>query len=96
MNEGIDIVFEDVIDNRITSLHKEKTLIIYTPAIKKLGILDYFNENRFEVLKRAKVLGLITEKYKTVLLLQELTGKRQLLLWLRICAKKQIAFFHVF
>jgi UDP-N-acetylmuramate--alanine ligase len=61
MNEGIDIVFEDVIDENITSLQKENTLVIYTPAIKKLGILDYFTKNRFEVLKRAKVLGLITE-----------------------------------
>lgn len=61
MNEGIDIVFEDVINENITSLQKENTLVIYTPAIKKLGILDYFTENRFEVLKRAKVLGLITE-----------------------------------
>lgn len=61
MNEGIDIVFEDLIDERLTSLQKENTLVIYTPAIKKLGILDYFNENQFEVLKRAKVLGLITE-----------------------------------
>lgn len=61
ISEGIDIVFEDVIDERISSLKKENTLVIYTPAIKKLGILDYFNQNQFEVLKRAKVLGLITE-----------------------------------
>ncbi len=61
MSEGIDIVFEDAVDDKITSLHIENTLIIYTPAIKKLGILDYFNEKQFEVLKRAKVLGLITE-----------------------------------
>lgn len=61
MSEGIDIVFEDVIDEKISSLQKEDTLVIYTPAIKVLGILDYFNENQFEVLKRAKVLGLITE-----------------------------------
>ncbi|MDQ0592159.1 UDP-N-acetylmuramate--alanine ligase [Chryseobacterium ginsenosidimutans] len=61
MNEGIDIVFEDIIDDKITSLQVENTLVIYTPAIKKLEILDYFNENKFEVLKRAKVLGLITE-----------------------------------
>lgn len=61
MNEGIDIVFEDVITEKLTSLSKENTLVIYTPAIKKLGILNYFNENGFEVLKRAKVLGLITE-----------------------------------
>jgi len=61
MNEGIDIVFEDRIDDKITSLQKENTLVIYTPAIKVLGILDYFNDHHFEVLKRAKVLGLITE-----------------------------------
>ncbi|UMQ40717.1 UDP-N-acetylmuramate--L-alanine ligase [Chryseobacterium sp. Y16C] len=61
MSEGIDIVFEDVIDEKISSLQKEDTLVIYTPAIKKLGILDYFIANEFEVLKRAKVLGLITE-----------------------------------
>lgn len=61
MNEGIDIVFEDRIDEKVTSLQKENTLVIYTPAIKKLGILDYFNDHQFEVLKRAKVLGLITE-----------------------------------
>lgn len=61
MNEGIDIVFEDVIDKKITSFQQENTLVIYTPAIKKLGILDYFTENQFEVLKRAKVLGMITE-----------------------------------
>jgi len=61
LNEGIDIVFDDVTDEKITSLQKENALVIYTPAIKKLGILDYFNDNHFEVLKRAKVLGLITE-----------------------------------
>ncbi len=61
MSEGIDIVFEDFIYDKITYLEKEKTLVIYTPAIKKLGILDYFNENDFKVKKRAKVLGLITE-----------------------------------
>ncbi|CAA7196474.1 UDP-N-acetylmuramate--L-alanine ligase [Chryseobacterium potabilaquae] len=60
MKEGIDITFEDDIDQKITSLSKENTLVIYTPAIKKLDILDYFNENQFEVLKRSKVLGLIT------------------------------------
>lgn len=61
LNEGIDIVFDDVTDEKITTLQQENTLVIYTPAIKKLGILDYFNENQYEVLKRAKVLGLITE-----------------------------------
>lgn len=66
MSEGIDIVFEDKIDERITGLDKETTLVIYTPAIKVLGILDYFSQNGFTVLKRAKVLGLITENTKCI------------------------------
>ncbi len=61
ISEGIDIAFEDEISEKIKNLDKENTLIIYTPAIKKLGILKYFNENGFTVLKRAKVLGMITE-----------------------------------
>ena len=59
--EGIDISFEDVIDEKIVAFDKESTLVIYTPAIKKLAILDYFASESFEILKRAKVLGLITE-----------------------------------
>ncbi|WP_294301077.1 UDP-N-acetylmuramate--L-alanine ligase [uncultured Chryseobacterium sp.] len=66
MSEGIDIVFEDVINEKITALQKEETLVIYTPAIKMLGILDYFNDRQFEVLKRAKVLGLITENTECI------------------------------
>ncbi|SNV47132.1 UDP-N-acetylmuramate--L-alanine ligase [Chryseobacterium taklimakanense] len=66
MSEGIDIVFEDKIDERITGLDKETTLVIYTPAIKVLGILDYFSQNGFTVLKRAKVLGLITENTECI------------------------------
>ncbi len=59
--EGIDIIFEDKIDDRITGLDPERTLVIYTPAIKKLEILNYFNNNNFSVMKRAKALGLITQ-----------------------------------
>lgn len=66
MNEGIDIVFEDTIGETIMSLHKEDTLVIYTPAVKKLGIMDYFTDNQFEILKRAKVLGLITENTECI------------------------------
>jgi len=61
ISEGIDIVFEDVPDGKITDLTPENTLVIYTPAIKKLEILNYFNDHNFTVLKRAKVLGMITE-----------------------------------
>ena len=61
ISEGIDIVFEDEVNKKLFVLDKESTLVIYTPAIKILSILDYFNQNGFTVLKRAKVLGLITQ-----------------------------------
>ncbi len=66
ISEGIDIVFEDKINEKITSLSSENTLVIYTPAIKKLDILDWFNTKEFSVMKRAKVLGLITEDTQCV------------------------------
>lgn len=61
ISEGIDIVFEDHISEKITSLNPENTLVVYTPAIKKSEILSYFLDNGFSVMKRAKVLGLVTE-----------------------------------
>lgn len=66
ISEGIDIVFEDVITEKIKELKSENTLVIFTPAIKKLKILDEFNQNNFTVLKRAKVLGLITENTECI------------------------------
>ena len=36
VSEGIDIVFEDNINDKITNLNPENTLVIFTPAIKKL------------------------------------------------------------
>lgn len=59
--EGISITFDDIIGNEILDLHPAGTLVVYTPAIKKLGILDYFTANNFDVVKRAKVLGMITQ-----------------------------------
>ena len=64
--EEIVISFEDKISEEIQSLQKEDTLVIYTPAIKKLGILEYFQNQGFEILKRAKVLGLITQNTECV------------------------------
>lgn len=59
--EGITFSLADEISPEIKALNPENTLVIYTPAIKILKILDYFKENNFTILKRAKVLGLITE-----------------------------------
>ncbi|WP_313216843.1 UDP-N-acetylmuramate--L-alanine ligase [Soonwooa sp.] len=61
MAEGIDNTFEDKIDDKIKALSPQDTLVIYTPAIKTLGILDYFEAQGFTIHKRAKVLGLVTE-----------------------------------
>ncbi|WP_332018633.1 UDP-N-acetylmuramate--L-alanine ligase [Kaistella sp.] len=61
ISEGIDIIFEDVVSEETKHLNPDNTLVIFTPAIKKLEILNHFNDHGFTVLKRAKVLGLITE-----------------------------------
>jgi UDP-N-acetylmuramate--alanine ligase len=60
--EGIAIHYEDL-GSEIPAIlkNKENTLVVYTPAIpKQHKELVYFQENGFDVLKRAAVLGLIT------------------------------------
>ncbi len=64
--EGIAITFEDNISEEIKKLSPENTLIIFTPAIKKLEILTHFSNHQFTILKRAKVLGLITENTQSI------------------------------
>jgi UDP-N-acetylmuramate--alanine ligase len=60
---GISIHFNDSveeIDKRF--LDAGTTLVVYTPAIPNFhSELNYFRNNEFEVLKRSKVLGFITE-----------------------------------
>ena len=60
---NIEIHFDDAIDNIPKAfLDKEKTLVVYTPAIPKdHKELCYFQTEGFTVLKRAEVLGKITE-----------------------------------
>ena len=46
---------------------KEKTLVIFTPAIPKDHLeYNYLKDNGYTILKRSEVLGLITKGYKTV------------------------------
>ncbi|MBT6081832.1 MAG: UDP-N-acetylmuramate--L-alanine ligase [Polaribacter sp.] len=61
--KGVAIHFEDALDNiPIPFLKKEETLIVYTPAIPGNHLeLNYFFEHNFRVLKRAEILGKITE-----------------------------------
>lgn len=66
ISEGIDIHFEDNIDSVDPTFKDPANCIIcYTPAIPKThGELCYFQQNGFQVMKRSKLLGLITEKSK--------------------------------
>jgi UDP-N-acetylmuramate--alanine ligase len=60
---GIPVHFDDNISNvSFQFKNVEDTLVIYTPAVPNShSELVYFKENRFKVLKRSQVLGLITE-----------------------------------
>jgi len=62
-DKGIAINFEDNIANVADRfLNLETTLVVFTPAIPKTHKeLTYFINNRFNVMKRSEVLGLITE-----------------------------------
>lgn len=59
---GIEIHFEDTVKNiPLSFLEKEKTLVVYTPAVpKEHQELNYFIKNDFVILKRAEILGEIT------------------------------------
>lgn len=60
---GVEIHFDDTVKNiPISFLDKEKTLVVYTPAIPNNHLeLNYFKENNYTVVKRAEVLGIITK-----------------------------------
>lgn len=63
IKEGIEIHFEDNIE-AVSAVFKDpaETLVCYTPAIPKdHGELCYFQQNGFQVVKRSKLLGIITE-----------------------------------
>lgn len=61
--QGVEITFIDEVSEIPTPfLSKEHTLVVFTPAIPKDSkILNYFNNQDFEVLKRAAILGEITK-----------------------------------
>nr|WP_319401876.1 UDP-N-acetylmuramate--L-alanine ligase [uncultured Carboxylicivirga sp.] len=68
VNEGIEVSLIDDV-NGISPEFKDKTscLVVYTPAIPANHTeLKYFNENGFEVKKRAEVLGLLTRDMEGV------------------------------
>ncbi|UOH77701.1 UDP-N-acetylmuramate--L-alanine ligase [Ornithobacterium rhinotracheale] len=60
--EGIKVSYEDALNEDFKHLNAENCLVIFTPAIKNLQILDFFKQNNFTILKRSKVLGLLTRQ----------------------------------
>jgi UDP-N-acetylmuramate--alanine ligase len=67
-SEGIVICFDEAID-QIPERYRnqENTLIVLTPAIPKdHPQLKYFQDNNFNILKRAQVLGNITRQSKGI------------------------------
>lgn len=68
IKEGIEIHFEDNIE-AVNPCFKDPstTLVCYTPAIPKdHRELCFFQQNGFEVVKRSKLLGLITESKRGI------------------------------
>lgn len=69
--EGMQIHFEENM-NQVPSgfcdqNRKENILIVWTPAVpENHAELKWFRENDFTIMKRAQVLGLITENSKTI------------------------------
>ncbi len=69
IKEGIQIHFEEREEFVRSSFHenKERVLIIYTPAVPSYHTeFVYFKDNNYDVLKRAEVLGRITESSPTI------------------------------
>src|SRR5690606_28060088 len=60
---GIKVHYEDSISNVDQAFYNTSTtLVVYTPAVPKdHRELAYFKHNRYDVLKRSEVLGLITK-----------------------------------
>ncbi len=68
VNEGVEIVFDE--DPALIPDYcrdPQRTLVVYTPAVPaEHAGLCYFREHGFEVVKRARVLGVITEHSKSL------------------------------
>ncbi len=65
--EGIDVHFEDDIKNIPSDFNSSDTLVVYTPAVpENCKELNYFKTNGNTIIKRAAVLGIITENTYTI------------------------------
>ena len=67
-DEGIEIVYSDKIDLLPDAFKSKKdTLVVYTPAVSQNHqMLSWFRENKFEIVKRAQLLGKVTKEHKAI------------------------------
>ncbi len=68
ISEGVEITFDPSEETIPSSFRNpQDTLVVYTPAVPSdLPILRWFRDNGFEIMKRAKVLGLITRNSRSL------------------------------
>ena len=67
IEEGMEIHFDDKIELIPGYISKEKTLVVFTPAIPKNHLeYNYLKDNGFTIIKRSEVLGVLTKNYKTI------------------------------
>lgn len=67
IEEGMELHFEDKVEFIPGYISREKTLVVFTPAIPKdHAEYSYLKGQRFTILKRSEVLGLISKDYKTI------------------------------
>ena len=60
--EDISVSFIDSVEAiSKNSFEKEKTLVVSTPAVKQNNILSWFQENEYNIVKRAALLGEVTK-----------------------------------
>jgi len=67
IEEGMELHFEDNMAFIPGYITREKTLVIFTPAIPKdHAEFNYLRDQDFSILKRSEVLGLISKDYYTI------------------------------
>ncbi len=67
--EGMTITYTDDVAQLPRELHryKDKAMVIYTPAVPAdHSQLSWLRQNDYQVVKRAEVLGMLTEEYFTI------------------------------
>lgn len=60
--EGMKVHYEDNTDY----IPEGIDIVVYTPAVKQLGELDWFRARNYPIHKRAEVLGIISRSRKTI------------------------------